>query len=373
MTLQYKNAENVRDEILENLPDTYQKTIGTDFWEWAYAVGKVSVSLWDMLNYIRSWKDLRNLELEDMANLIYQLRGLEHRQATYAVGELTLTGTDIVTDGDIFATKDGLQFKATETKEITEIGTVEAECLTAGTVGNVPVNQITDFITYKGNFTAVTNVTAFSGGYAEETKEELYERYVSDISEPIVSGNDNFYKKEILNVAGVGKVKIKPLWNGDNTVKGIIIGNNGEPASDSLVSAVQDYIDPYEMQEDGTKKGWGCGLGVAPIGAYFTAEKATSKELEITTKLTFVSGYDPDTAILNVNSSIKTYLKNIAFEQNSVSYAQIGNAILDAEGIFDYSDLKINGDVKNIAVAEDDTTAEVAILKSFTNITEQQQ
>lgn len=359
-------------ELLQNLPDKYQKNVGEFAWDFMRAVSFRLVKVWENINYVaRALKDIRNLTLEDMSNLIYQLRGLEHRQATCAVGELTLTGTDTVTKGDIFATKDGLQFKVTETKEITESGTVKAECLTAGTVGNVPAYQITEFVTYKGIFTAVTNVTAFSGGYAEETKEELYARYISDISEPIVSGNDNFYKKEILNVAGVGKVKIKPLWNGDNTVKGVVIGNNGEPASDSLISAVQDYIDPYELQADGTKKGWGCGLGIAPIGAYFTAEKATAKELNITVKLTFVSGYNPETAISNVHTAIKTYLKNIAFEQNFVSYAQIGNAILDAEGIFDYSDLKINDDVKNIAVSEDDTTAEVAILKSFTNITEQ--
>ena len=225
--------------------DRNSRIVGMDLWEWAFGIGKSLKIAWDKLFYVASaLKDIRNLTLEDMANLIYQLRGLEHRQATFASGELTLTGTDTVTLGNIFATKDGLQFKALETKEITESGTVKAECLTAGKIGNVPVGQITEFVTYKGNFTAVTNVTAFSGGYAEETKEELYDRYISVISEPIVSGNDNLYKKEILNVAGVGKVKIKPLWNGDNTVKGIILGNDGEPASDSLVSAVQDYIDP---------------------------------------------------------------------------------------------------------------------------------
>lgn len=371
MTLTYKTAEDLRDEILSNIPNTYQKSIGTDLWEWAFGIGKSFKIAWDKLFYVASaLKDIRNLTLEDMANLIYQLRGLEHRQATFATGELTLTGTDTVTLGNIFATKDGLQFKALETKEITESGTVKAECHTAGKIGNVPVGHITEFVTYKGNFTAVTNENAFSGGYEKETKEELYDRYISDISEPIVSGNDNFYKKEILNVSGVGKVKIKPLWNGDNTVKGIILGNDGEPASDSLVSAVQDYIDPFELQSDGTKKGWGCGLGKAPLGAYFTAEKATAKYLNISAKLVFVSGYDKDTVIVAVNKEIKAYLKQIAFEQNFVSFAKIGNAILDAEGVLDYSDLKINGDVKNIAVAETETTAEVAVLKTFTNLSE---
>ena len=366
MTLNFKTDEDIRDTILNNLPDTYQKTIGTDFWEWAFSIGKASVSLWDILKYIASWKDLRNLELEDMANLIYQLRGIEHRQATYATGELTLTGTDTVTLGNIFATKDGLQFKALETKEITESGTIKAECLTAGTLGNVPVGQITEFVTYKGNFTAVTNTEAFSGGYAEETKEELWQRYIDDVANPVTSGNNAHYRKWALEVAGVGKVKIKPLWNGDNTVKVIIIGNDGLTASNSLVSAVQNYIDPYEIQSDGTKKGWGCGNGTAPIGAYCTVASATAKNLIIAVKITFANGIDKDTVKAEVAQNIKNYLKEIAFEQDYVSVAKIGNAIIDTDGVLDYSDLTVNEGTSNISVSDTDTDSEVAILQTLT-------
>lgn len=367
MTLQYKNAEDTRDIILENLPDKYQKTIGTDFWEWAYAVGKASVTLWDILKYIASWKDLRNLEIEDMARFVYQLRGISHRPATFAVGELTLTGSDTVTEGDIFATKGGLQFKALETKEITESGTVKAECLIAGTIGNVPVSQITEFVSYKGNFTAVTNVAAFSSGYVEETKDELWQRYIDDVANPVTSGNNSHYRKWALDIAGVGKVKIKPLWNGDNTVKVIIIGNDGLTASESLVSAVQNYIDPFEII-NGVKVGWGCGNGQAPIGAYCTVAAATEKNLTISVKIIFANGINKDTVKAEIAKNIKSYLKEIAFEQNYVSVAKIGNAIIDTDGVLDYSQLTVNGGISNISVSDTATNSEVAILQTLTII-----
>lgn len=365
MTLTYKDAESIRDDILKNLQDTYQKTIGTDFWEWAYAVGKASVSLWDLIKYISSWKDLRNLELEDMARLVFQLRGIEHRQATYSSGVLTITGTDTVTKGDIFQTADDLKFQATETKTITTSGTVTAQCLTAGTVGNVPINQINQFITYKGNFTAVTNETVFSGGYAEETKDELYERYIEDVSNPVTSGNIYHYKKWALEVSGVGKVKVKPLWNGDNTVKVIITGNDGLPASSSLVNSVQEYIDPFELI-DGLKVGWGCGNGQAPIGAYCTVTAAEAKDITISFSIQIATGYDRETAEKNIETNIKVYLKDIAFMQNYVSYAKIGNAILETESVLDYSDLLVNGGVSNISLVDSDTDAEVPVLQSLT-------
>jgi len=365
MTLTYKNAEEIRDGILAELPDKYQKTIGTDFWEWAYAVGKASITLWDMIKYVCSWSDLRNLNLEDMARLVYQLRGIVHREATKSTGVLTLTGSDTVTTGDIFQTPDGLQFKATETKAITTSGTVNAECLTGGIIGNVPINQITQFITYKGNFTAVTNATAFSGGYEEETKDELYERYIDDVSNPVTSGNVYHYKKWALDIAGVGKVKVKPLWDGDNTVKVILTGNDGLPASSSLVNAVQDYIDPYTL-DNGNKIGWGCGNGQAPIGAYCTVAAGTAKNLTITLTATYAAGAVKADVDAEIESNIKSYLKDVAFTENYVSYAKIGNAIIDTDGLFDYSSLTVNGGTSNISLVDSDTDAEVPVLTTLT-------
>ena len=235
MALSFKTIEEIQADILEEISDDYQKTTGTDLWEWSKAVAVAIEYCQKKIQYITTWKDLRNLELEDMINLIYQLRGIEYREATYSTGVLKLTGSDTVTNGDIFATENGLMFKATETKTITSTGTVSAQCLNPGSVGNVIAGQITKFITYKGSFTAVTNEAAFEGGYEAETKDELWERYIEDVTEPIASGNKAWYKKEVKSISGVGDCKIKSLPYGDNTVSAIIIDSDGNPANSTLL------------------------------------------------------------------------------------------------------------------------------------------
>lgn len=55
---------------------------------------------------------------------------------------------------------------------------------------------------------------------------------------------------------------------------------------------------------------------------------------------------------------IVDYLKKIAFKQDFVSYAQSGSLILDSEGVEDYSNLKINDDVINVSVGNE----EIAVL-----------
>ena len=68
-----------------------------------------------------------------------------------------------------------------------------------------------------------------------------------------------------------------------------------------------------------------------------------------------------------IEDSIREYLKSVAFTKDErlagyVSYGKIGNAINDAKGVIDYSDLLVNGGQNNIVVPE----KSVAILGTVT-------
>ena len=364
MNSNYTNEEITAD-LLANLPDTYQKNVGEFAWDFFRSISYSFQAMWQKIKYIYNWKDINNLELEDLIPLVYQLRGIKYRYATASEGELTLTGSGTVNKGDIFKTTAGLEFAATETVVINETGKVKAICQSTGKIGNVPVGQISVFGSRIDGLTTVTNEVAFAGGYEAETKDELYARYIDDITMPIVTGNNNFYKKSALEVSGVGGAKVKPLWNGNNTVKIVIIGNDGKPAGENLVLAVQNYIDPYVLDEDGNKIGWGCGNGVAPIGAYCTVESATAKNLTIELKAKIQNNYTLAEVKNNIQNQINEYLKEIAFKQNFVSYAKIGNYILNAEGLEDYSELKINNGTSNISVSDTSVSSEIAVLQTL--------
>ena len=53
-----------------------------------------------------------------------------------------------------------------------------------------------------------------------------------------------------------------------------------------------------------------------------------------------------------IEKSIAEYLSDVSFTNGYVSYAKIGQAILDVNGVNDYADLTVNGGNKNIPIAD---------------------
>lgn len=363
-----KTSEEITAEMLSEVPDKYQKTVGFFIWDFLRAVSIAIMQIWDALSYIAGLDDLTNFDYDDLVRFVKQRRGIIARVESYATGPITIdNGEGTITAGDLFETPDGLQFEAIETKAVTVGESFTAQCLTAGPDGNVPTGAITVIPKTIQGIVKISNHEAFTGGYDKESKESIIERYMEDLQKPITSSNIYHYKKWAKEVTGVGDADVKPLWDGDNTVKVIIINSDKETADNSLVKAVQDYIDPYTLDENNNKVGWGCGNGQAPIGAYCTVVSATGLNLQISFKAKLKTGATESLVEEAVTESILTYLHSIAFndEIEYVSYARIGMCILSADGVADYSDLTINGGTDNIPIINSDTDREIAILDSL--------
>lgn len=60
----------------------------------------------------------------------------------------------------------------------------------------------------------------------QETDDELRARYYIKIQTPATSGNAYHYRLWSKEVSGVGDAKVYPLWNGNGTVKVLIIDSN---------------------------------------------------------------------------------------------------------------------------------------------------
>lgn len=360
-----KTNEEITVEMLEQVPDTYQKNVGYFIWDFLRAIAVSLQDLWSKIVYVSGFFDLSKLDYDDLVKFVLQRRGIVANLATHATGVLNVTGTGTISQGDIFKTADGLQFQATETKTITTSGEVNIECIEAGSIGNVPANTITVMEYQIQGITSVTNNNPTSGGYDAETKENLLDRYLEDLRNPIISGNVYHYRKWAREVTGVGNVKVKPLWNGDNTVKVVIVDSNNSTASQELIDAVQQYIDPYEIVS-GQKVGWGCGNGQAPIGAYCTVASADELAIDVSVTISLQLGADLATTKENIRIAIENYLKSTIFNAEYVSYAQIGFAILSADGVKDYEDLLVNNDTDNVAIVDTNIRSEIAMLDELT-------
>ncbi|WP_251612876.1 baseplate J/gp47 family protein [Senimuribacter intestinalis] len=330
-------SENIR----KKLPADYEKTPGYLLWDISEAIGQEMELQDNEINRARELFDVDNLTGEMLERFIRQRKGLIRKAATHASGELQVQGFGTVTTGDLFETENGVQFAATETVTIDGSGTVRIEAVEGGNVGIVGANTITQMPVTLEGITLCNNREATEGGYDAETDDSLRNRYYTKLRTPDSGANKYAYRNWALEVSGVGDAKVFPLGHGDNTVDVVVIDAEKKPASDTLVKAVQDYIDPGSE---------GKGEGVAMIGAHCYVSSAAGLWVDVTGKITMTATQaELERAI---KKSIERYLASIAYSGRNVSYAQISNAIIETEGVIDIEGLMINEGTANIAVPE---------------------
>lgn len=365
------SAEQIAKDGLTALDKKYQKSVGFFAWNYFVATGKIIYKVWEKVLYIVNCLiDLSNMEYDDLVKFCYNTRGIEAKTETASSGYLQVTnGAGTITAGDIFETASGLQFKALTTKTLVTNDLFEVECLKKGSIGNVAAYSIVVIPTTIQGIVSVSNPEEFTNGYDNETKEALLERYYIDLRTPAACGNKYHYKKWALDIPGVGKVKVKPLWNGNNTVKVVILDSNFEIASPELVEEVQNYIDPYTVDDEGNKVGWGCGDGEAPIGAYCTVTTAESLKLNFSIKIKKNESYSNSTIQSNVEKAIDEYLDSQKFKELPsgtdfyyLSYSKLASKITLAEGVedMDIDTFKINNLQDNIIVYDNNDKTQVA-------------
>ena len=343
-----KTVNEIHNEMLQKIDKSYQKSVGFPTFDITRAFAIALQPVYSLIEAVAKKLDVRNLTGEELTEYVRQRKNIIRKEATNAQGFLTVYGYGTVKKGDLFVTEFGTQFIAVETVVIVTSGNVAIEAVVAGKSGNVGAGSIVGIPKTLQGINSCSNENETVDGYEEEADDALLERYLEAVRKPPTSGNKYHYEQWAKEVNGVGDAKVFPLWNGDNTVKIVVINDDKQPANDALIAKVQEHIDPNKA---------GKGEGESPIGAYCTVVSATSKTIAISVKIKLLPGYELDNAKININSAITDYFKEIAFKQNYVSYGKIANAINDSEGVEDYSDLKVNNGTANIPVED----TEVAI------------
>ncbi|AYB41802.1 baseplate J/gp47 family protein [Paenibacillus lautus] len=326
------------DQLLSNIDPSYDKSEGYLIHDMLKSVAIVVSDLQGDLEGVQRLLDVDNLTGALLEAFVKQRKGIVRTPATYGSGILQVTGNGTANVGDLFETPSGVQFAADEVKTITGSGTLRVKSILSGPVGNVPADQITQMPVTLPGITAVTNPQPTDGGYAAETDDSLRERYYIAVRTPPTSANIYHYLQWAKEVSGVGGAKVFPVERGDNTVEVIIIDQEKQPAAQTLVDQVQEHIDPGST---------GLGNGEAPIGAKCYVLSADPLILNISVSVSSAGGYTIDEVRENIEDSITEYLKSIAFQLNYVSYARIGQAILDSVGVEDYAGLLVNGAIDN--------------------------
>lgn len=317
---------------MSNINDSYEKTKGYFIWDILKSISIIIKNILNSVQEVANSLDINNLHGDYLDIFIKDRTGLLRKEANFSEGILNIEGNGTIEEGSIFETEGLIRFRAVETKKIINSGNIKIKAELSGNIGNVPANTITKIpITIDGIIKCYNSLPT-TEGYEEESDEDFIQRYYEHLQMPATSGNIYHYILWAKEITGVGAAKCFPLWNGDNTVKVIIINSERLPASSKLVEEVQNYIDPNIS---------GKGDGTAPIGAFCTVESAKEKLLNINVKLKITPNYNLDLIKSSIIENLNNHLKEIAFQQNYVSYAHIGAIILKSEGVIDYSELKI--------------------------------
>ena len=261
--------------------------------------------------------------------------GVIRKEATKAIGFVTVKGNGELPKGSQFATQTGVLFETLDTVTVDKMATVKVEAVTPGTIGNVTAQAISVIPMSIPGILSVSNAEPMQDGFEAETDEELRTRYLNHVRNPGTSGNVNHYYEWAMSVAGVGGAKVIPTWNGAGTVKVIIVDTEYKAASTEIVTKVQAYIDT-----------------VRPMGAVVTVKtvEPTTINISIHPEGTFSKDV--------FKELVKAYF--IALEQQVIkgnqtvklSVAKIGSLALDA-GAIDYTGLLANGRSESLTLGVD--------------------
>ncbi|WMJ80998.1 baseplate J/gp47 family protein [Clostridium sp. MB40-C1] len=338
----------IQNRILEKINDKYDKSEGSFYYDNAAAL---AIELEDKYKDLYAILDKYFVDTSsgEFLRRKAEERGVYWKTPTKATTTVIVTGGEgaKIVKGDKVAS-DTVNFTFLEDKIIDSEGKIEVKviCEEYGSIGNVPVDSIKYFpITLKG-LTSVTNQNPVTNGYDGETDEELRQRYYDKVRTPATSGNKYHFRNWAKEVTGVGDARVFPLWNGNGTVKVVIINSNKKGADKELIDKVFNHIEENR-----------------PIGAEVTVISANEDSIDIKVSLVVdTKNYNIENVKEDIISSITEYLKEIAFIGNYVSYAKIGSLIYNTKGVIDYSNLKLNDKTANITIGDE----EVAVLGGVT-------
>ena len=367
-----QTEENIMNRMLNKVPSDIDKSEGSFIWDAQAPVAFMlsEAALWAQELLRRGFASTVASDHPDIRSAELDLRTAEHgitrREAVASSGSVVFSGkpgttvsagTYVATPADEGSGESSVEYVTTSGVTLSDLGTGTApiRAVMPGSSGNVPAGVIQLLMTSVSGVTSVTNPEPTRSGTDTESDQSLLERFYAKVRSQGTSGNKAQYMQWANEIAGVGGVEVAPLWKGPGTVGLYLIDTDKRAASQDIVDAVQQYIDP---SQDGQ------GEGVAPAGPVITVMPAAEVAIDISVKVqrTQEQPSTMDEIRKLIEDGVRAYLQQIAFNRKDplVRYTRIAAVLLDIPIIVDYSDLTINGhtEQQNIEIG----SGQVAVL-----------
>ena len=325
--------ENIKQRILDNI------NIDIDKREGSFASNIISPLSEELAKAYINIEDILSLGfIEDTFDTYLDKRvsefGVYRKTGTKAIGEIKVEGQEgaIITNGTLIKAND-LYFTVLNDIELPTDDILYVEANEVGYKYNLLANTEFELVEKNDKVTKLTNEANFSKGVDVETDEELRKRFIKVVNNPSTSGNKNHYEEWALEVNGVGRAIVYPLWNGNGTVKVMVVGNDNKPVLEDVRKNVEDHITEN-----------------MPIGCQLTVTTPTNLDATIVATIELKEGYEIEEVKQEFEAKINEYLKSVT---NEFTYSKVYGLLANIIGIEDIGTLTINGGNSNITISED--------------------
>lgn len=362
--LEEETEATILQRMLGNVPDDLDCSEGSYIYDALAAVTQEVVQLKiNMAEYLR--RGFASTTFGEYLNLRCEEHGLARRPAVKASGQVVFfgvsgtaiySGTRVAVPANLTLGIPAIEFVTREDATVGTGGTtdpVNIEAVLAGTSGNVLAHTITALVTNVSGIFSVVNSAPTIGGEDIEKDSILLSRYLTKVRTPGTSGNKADYRNWALEIAGVGDAQVIPVWNGNGTVKVVLIDDDKNPAVQSVIDDVQNHISPNPE----------LGEGRAPIGADVTVAAAEAVAINVSATVIRTGIKTLDEIKEAFEAELTDYIKSIAFSSDpTVRYVRIGSLLFDTQGVQDYFNLSVNSGISNVSIS----TGQVAVTGTVT-------
>ena len=260
--------------------------------------------------------------------------GVYRKEGVKATGEIKVEGKEgaIITNGTLIKAND-LYFTVLNDIELPTDNILYVEANEVGYKYNLLANTEFELVEKNDKVTKLVNETNFSKGVDVESDEDLRKRFVKVVNNPSTSGNKAHYEEWALEVDGVGRAIVYPLWNGNGTVKVMIVGNDNKPVSEEIINNCKLHIEEN-----------------MPIGCQLTVTTPSLLNITIKANIELKEGYDIEDVKLDFESRLAEYLKEVTTD---LVYSKVYGLLVNHVGVEDVTSFTINDSNVNISISED--------------------
>ena len=325
--------EIIKQRILDNIQVDIDKREGS------FASNMISPLSEELAKAYINMSDILSLGfIEDNFDTFLDKRvsefGVYRKQGSKATGEIKVEGKDGATieNGTIVKAND-LYFTVLNDIELPNDNIIYVEAKEVGYKYNLLANTEFELVEKNEKITKLVNEVEFTNGVDVESDEDLRKRFIKVVNNPSASGNKNHYEEWALEVNGVGRAMVYPLWNGNGTVKVMIVGNDNKPVSEEIIEACELHISEN-----------------MPIGCQLTITTPSLLNVIINASIEVKEGYELEDVKLEFEASLNEYLKDITTE---LTYSKVYGLLVNHAGVEDITSFNINSSNSNITISED--------------------